>query len=520
MSRRLIIPALLIAAAIVAPGISNAVTNDDLKNQIANLLKQVQVLQQQLQVVENSGSTSSVVPITYTSSTPTATGSCASIAYNLNKGDENDEVRKLQLFLAQDPSVYPDAIVSGYFGSLTQRAVQAWQAKHGIVSGGTPATTGYGSVGPKTRSAMASLCNGGSVTSSSAIARSLVVTPEVGPVPLQVTATFSLNGSSCSSYYLDWGDGTQPLLFDAGNTACTNDIAHKRATHTYVRSGVHQITLRAGQGPLSRAGVAGQTFVSVGSTITTGLALSPSTGSVPFTTSITFPVKGSTCTSYEADWGDGTVDRFEPSSFTNCVQDTGTQSLTHTYNNAGTYKVEFKTGNARLSQLPVTGRWDVLVDNTISADASLKIEPTSGIAPLAVKVTLAGYSEACTSYLIDWGDGTQPEFYDGDFENCEGFRFQKLFTHAYTTPGTYTIRTKVGTRTALANIPFNSQSIIVGSLGTVEATCVYPNTPVCGEIVFSCPIGYTCDQSYQTFSNRCEMESANATFVKQGRCDF
>ena len=461
MSRRLIIPVLLIAAAIVAPGISNAVTHDELKSQIENLLKQVQVLQQQLQAVENSSSTNGIAPNPYIVSTPITTDSCIRIAYNLNKGDENDEVRTLQTFLAQDPSVYPDAIVSGYFGLLTQKAVQAWQAKYGIVSGGTPETTGYGSVGPKTRNAIANLCTGGIATVDTTLARNLVVTPEVGPLPVQVTATFSLNGSSCSSYYLDWGDGTQPLFFDAGNAPCINDIAHKRATHTYVRPGLYQVVLRAGQGPLSKVAVVGQTSVSVGSTIPTGVTLSPPTGSVPFTTSITFPVRSSTCTAYEADWGDGTIDRFEPSRFTRCAQDTGTQSLTHTYNNAGTYTVEFKTGNTRLSQLPVIGKWNVLVDNAIGADTSLKIEPTSGTAPLAVEVTLTGYSEACTSYLIDWGDGTQPELYDSGFENCEGFPFQRLFTHAYTAPGTYTIRTKVGTRTPLVNIPFNSQLIVV-----------------------------------------------------------
>jgi peptidoglycan hydrolase-like protein with peptidoglycan-binding domain len=39
---------------------------------------------------------------------------------------------------------------SAYFGPLTEKAVQRFQVKHGIVSSGTPQTSGFGAVGPKT----------------------------------------------------------------------------------------------------------------------------------------------------------------------------------------------------------------------------------------------------------------------------------------------------------------------------------------------------------------------------------
>jgi peptidoglycan hydrolase-like protein with peptidoglycan-binding domain len=45
---------------------------------------------------------------------------------------------------------YPKDVITGYYGALTETAVQTFQAKNGIVSSGSPATTGYGSVGPKT----------------------------------------------------------------------------------------------------------------------------------------------------------------------------------------------------------------------------------------------------------------------------------------------------------------------------------------------------------------------------------
>jgi len=74
----------------------------------------------------------------------------ASIDGQLDFGDSNQEVTELQTFLALDSEIYPEGLVTGYFGPLTQQAVQRFQAEHDIVSSGTPSTTGYGRVGPLT----------------------------------------------------------------------------------------------------------------------------------------------------------------------------------------------------------------------------------------------------------------------------------------------------------------------------------------------------------------------------------
>lgn len=65
-------------------------------------------------------------------------------------GMENDRVINLQKMLAQDKNVYPEGITSGYYGTLTQRAVERFQIKYDIVKSGTPLTTGFGMVGPTT----------------------------------------------------------------------------------------------------------------------------------------------------------------------------------------------------------------------------------------------------------------------------------------------------------------------------------------------------------------------------------
>lgn len=70
---------------------------------------------------------------------------------NLSRGDQNDDVRKLQEFFKKDPAIYPEGLVTSFFGELTEKAVQRFQKKEGIVNSGSGATTGFGHVGPKTR---------------------------------------------------------------------------------------------------------------------------------------------------------------------------------------------------------------------------------------------------------------------------------------------------------------------------------------------------------------------------------
>ena len=61
------------------------------------------------------------------------------------------EVKKLQQFLAQDQAVYPEAIVSGYYGSLTARAVTRFQEKYASdILTPIGLRRGTGSVGPAT----------------------------------------------------------------------------------------------------------------------------------------------------------------------------------------------------------------------------------------------------------------------------------------------------------------------------------------------------------------------------------
>ncbi len=78
---------------------------------------------------------------------------CPRLYRNLFLGLEGSDVKELQNFLKQK-GYYTYRKITGYFGPATQRAVQRFQAKMGIVSYGDPETTGFGVVGPATRRAM------------------------------------------------------------------------------------------------------------------------------------------------------------------------------------------------------------------------------------------------------------------------------------------------------------------------------------------------------------------------------
>lgn len=93
--------------------------------------------------------------------------SAQTVSRQLEPGDSGSDVSALQTFLAADSTVYPEGLVTGFYGSLTTTAVQRYQCKNGIVCQGDVASTGYGRVGPATLAKIqlqGGLAPGGGVT--------------------------------------------------------------------------------------------------------------------------------------------------------------------------------------------------------------------------------------------------------------------------------------------------------------------------------------------------------------------
>lgn len=73
----------------------------------------------------------------------------------LSRRMSSPDVRALQTLLkAQGADIYREGLVTGYFGLLTEQAVQRLQVKYGIATSADP---GFGRVGPKTRALLNSL---------------------------------------------------------------------------------------------------------------------------------------------------------------------------------------------------------------------------------------------------------------------------------------------------------------------------------------------------------------------------
>lgn len=92
--------------------------------------------------------------------------SCPPGTYSLGEGSSGANVLAVQRFLTTQFNNFNRSYITGYFGPLTQDAVAEWQSEHNIISYGSPSTTGWGLVGPKTAAAMG-LCGSDSAQASS-----------------------------------------------------------------------------------------------------------------------------------------------------------------------------------------------------------------------------------------------------------------------------------------------------------------------------------------------------------------
>ncbi|HTY39712.1 MAG TPA: fibronectin type III domain-containing protein [Candidatus Paceibacterota bacterium] len=110
----------------LAPTLSFAQsTTSDLMSQIQALNNQLLQLQQQQQQIQSQKQ--QVV---------------STLLTTLGQGSQGDAVKTLQALLASDPTIYPQGLITGFFGPATAQAVKRFQKAHGLDQ--------VGNVGPKT----------------------------------------------------------------------------------------------------------------------------------------------------------------------------------------------------------------------------------------------------------------------------------------------------------------------------------------------------------------------------------
>jgi peptidoglycan hydrolase-like protein with peptidoglycan-binding domain len=101
-----------------------------------------------------SGSASTPAPLP----TPSVPGT---FVRPLSLGSRGEDVSALQNFLVRyEPELYPEALVTGYYGELTYKAVGRFQEKYGLAG---PNDRAHGYFGPQTRAKVNALIAGGAL---------------------------------------------------------------------------------------------------------------------------------------------------------------------------------------------------------------------------------------------------------------------------------------------------------------------------------------------------------------------
>ncbi len=124
----------------------------------------------------------------------------AMITSQLDLGESGSQVTELQTYLSTDSSLYPSKLVTGYFGPLTQSGVGKFQTVQGIVSNGTPATTGFGRVGPQTMAKLNEVMGNNQVYSDMA---PILTSPLVQFTRNSATVTWNTNEPTQGQFYYD-----------------------------------------------------------------------------------------------------------------------------------------------------------------------------------------------------------------------------------------------------------------------------------------------------------------------------
>lgn len=120
------------------------------------------------------------------------------ITSQLDVGMQNQNVTNLQVFLAANPSIYPEGKVTGYYGSLTEAAVRRFQNQYGLQV--------VGRVGPLTMVKINNLiANGGwSGTADISGPQFLAVGQSISTNSATFSWTTNENATAKIFYYTDW----------------------------------------------------------------------------------------------------------------------------------------------------------------------------------------------------------------------------------------------------------------------------------------------------------------------------
>jgi peptidoglycan hydrolase-like protein with peptidoglycan-binding domain len=133
----------------------------------------------------------------------TTTAASATLYRQIDIGMSGADVTALQTYLATDPTVYPEGLITGYFGALTGAAVSRYQTKNGLAS--------VGRVGPQTLAMLSGgIVSGGGTGGSDDVSAPILYPETVRTSSNSATFTWNTNEPALAS--VTYG-GTWPFLF-------------------------------------------------------------------------------------------------------------------------------------------------------------------------------------------------------------------------------------------------------------------------------------------------------------------
>ena len=147
--------------------------------------------------------------------------SAQTLTRQLQQGMSGSDVSLLQTFLAKDKTIYPQGLVTGYYGTLTTSAVSNFQSRNGIST--------VGRVGPATLAVINQQMNAD------------VVSPTIYPVSVSVSSNaVSMNWNTSENassviYYgtsplsMIEGSATSPVTIGGSSILVHSDL---RSSHT------------------------------------------------------------------------------------------------------------------------------------------------------------------------------------------------------------------------------------------------------------------------------------------------
>ncbi len=347
---------------------------------------------------------------------------CPNIVRVLKRGSYGEDVKELQRML-KEQGYYKYRKITGYYGAVTERAVQEMQSKLGVVSYGSPESTGFGVVGPKTRSRILSWC----------------YTPGPKPVPQPPNTVCTMEYSPvCGTPKVQCIETlsypTKKQCITPKPRTYSNKCMLRAAGAKFLYSGKCKQE-PAEENTISIESFTGPVLLKVGEQGVWKLVVSNKQNK-PIT--------------YSISWGDESVYQQNDLSMNSkkvVVQQDA--MFTHRYTKSGKYTI-IVTVYAKGAK-PETVKTTVKVIDGVQETEKLKVSPNKGNAPLKVRVDAQGiahrYQDPKTGLIVDIADAGDRyiDFGDGSeqkvvCENPHSMNCGALMYHTYKIPGIYTIK--------------------------------------------------------------------------------